>query len=209
MTETESFLSIKAVVFIIILIIYTITTPILTKLHFHYIHQSGICMLLGLIIGFVAQYTHPGQNFAASFSFDDELFFNFVLTPIIFAAGYNLKKKSIFRYLFYIVTFGILGTLVAFGTIVLFTYLFNYIGAFNTQLSMKEILLFASVIAATDTVAALTFINDEEQPKLFAVLFGEGVLNDAVCIVLYRIIKSSSFDSGDDFNGWVLLIITG
>jgi hypothetical protein len=56
-------------------------------------------------------------------------------------------------------------------------------------LSMKEILLFSSVISATDSVAALTFIKEENEPKLFAILFGEGVINDAVCIVLYRIIK--------------------
>jgi NhaP-type Na+/H+ or K+/H+ antiporter len=55
--------------------------------------------------------------------------------------------------------------------------------------SLREILLFSSVIAATDTVAALTFIKEENEPKLFAILFGEGVINDAVCIVLYGIIR--------------------
>jgi hypothetical protein len=55
--------------------------------------------------------------------------------------------------------------------------------------SFKEILLFASVISATDTVAALTFVKEETEPKLFAILFGEGVINDAVCIVLYKILR--------------------
>lgn len=55
--------------------------------------------------------------------------------------------------------------------------------------SFKEIMLFSSVIAATDTVAALTFVKEESEPKLFAILFGEGVINDAVCIVLYGIIR--------------------
>jgi NhaP-type Na+/H+ or K+/H+ antiporter len=55
--------------------------------------------------------------------------------------------------------------------------------------SIKEILLFASVISATDSVAALTFIKEESEPKLFAILFGEGVINDAVCIVLYGILR--------------------
>jgi hypothetical protein len=56
--------------------------------------------------------------------------------------------------------------------------------------SIKEILLFSSVISATDTVAALTFVKEDSEPKLFAILFGEGVINDAVCIVLYNIIKN-------------------
>lgn len=64
----------------------------------------------------------------------------------------------------------------------------DYSGAV-INFSLKEILLFASVISATDTVAALTFVKEETHPKLFSILFGEGVLNDAVCIVLYRILK--------------------
>ena len=61
--------------------------------------------------------------------------------------------------------------------------------------STKEILLFASVISATDAVAALAFIKEDSDPKLFPILFGEGVVNDAVCIVLYQIIRGF-LDSG-------------
>jgi hypothetical protein len=69
--------------------------------------------------------------------------------------------------------------------------------------SIKEILLFSSVISATDSVAALTFVKEETEPKLFAILFGEGVINDAVCIVLYNIIKNffaSSKEGNKIFN---------
>jgi hypothetical protein len=62
--------------------------------------------------------------------------------------------------------------------------------------SLSEILLFSAVISATDTVAALTFVSEENEPKLYSILFGEGVINDAVCIVLYRIIKEF-INSGD------------
>ena len=65
----------------------------------------------------------------------------------------------------------------------------NYYKDSIIKFSVKDILLFSAVISATDTVAALTFIKEDKDPKLFAILFGEGVLNDAVCIVLYRIIK--------------------
>ncbi len=65
----------------------------------------------------------------------------------------------------------------------------NYSKYSVINFSVKDILLFSAVISATDTVAALTFIKEDKDPKLFAILFGEGVLNDAVCIVLYRIIK--------------------
>jgi len=53
-----------------------------------------------------------------------------------------------------------------------------------------EILLFSSVISATDAVAVLTFVSEYEEPKLYSILFGEGVVNDAVCIVLYSIVQN-------------------
>ena len=66
------------------------------------------------------------------------------------------------------------------------------------HLSLTEILLFASIISATDTIAALTFIHEDSEPKLFAILFGECVMYDAVCIVLYRILRDFT-SSGEDF----------
>ena len=44
----------------------------------------------------------------------------------------------------------------------------------------------------------MTFISEDKEPKLFAILFGEGVVNDAVCIVLYRILREFTL-SGNEF----------
>ena len=97
--------------------------------------------------------------------------------------------------------FGVLGTIVTFMVVAPLTYYANYANFFGVtyekidiNFNIKEILLFASVISATDTVAALTFIKEDQEQKLFSILFGEGVLNDAVCIVLYRIIKLFNFE---------------
>ena len=208
MSEEEhgDFLSSKTTVAIILLIIYTISTPIFHKIHFHYVHESGIIMILGLLLGVIAN-MFSSTSVTKNLSFNDEVFFNFVLPPIIFSAGYNLKKKSFFTFFFYIVTFGIFGTLVSFGAVSSLTYISNKMNLFSPfNLNLKQILLFSSVIASTDTVAALTFINDDDHPKLFSILFGEGVLNDAVCIVLYRIIKNFSFDNSA-FTLWSVLSI--
>ena len=178
------------------------------------------------------------------------MFFTFILPPIIFAAGYNLRRRSFFKYFLYIFLFGVLGTVTTFLVVLPLTYYansrdwfrvttYNYqdnvepehtirhltqdvfnetildynITENETQIiehlpeikdesilnfSIKEILLFSSVISATDTVAALTFIKEDQEPKLFAILFGEGVINDAVCIVLYGILRE--FTSSDEGN---------
>jgi sodium/hydrogen exchanger-like protein 6/7/sodium/hydrogen exchanger 8 len=207
---SSSNLSYKGVVAIIILIFYTIAEPIFKKLNFHYLHESGICMIVGMIIALISKYVGNISDSLNNFvTFDDEMFFNIVLPPIIFSAGYNLKKRAFFKYFFYIIAFGIFGTLISFGTVSTLIHYSNKWNFFTPfKLDNKLILLFASVIASTDTVAAMTFIKEDQMPKLFSVLFGEGVLNDAVCIVLYRILSKFDFEHSA-FNVWTILSIVG
>ena len=47
----------------------------------------------------------------------------------------------------------------------------------------------ASVLCATDTVAALTIVKEKSYPTLNSILFGEGVVNDAVSILLFRAVE--------------------
>ena len=208
--QSSSNLSYKGVVAIIILIFYTIAEPIFKKLNFHYLHESGICMIVGMIIALISKYVGNISDSLNNFvTFDDEMFFNIVLPPIIFSAGYNLKKRAFFKYFFYIIAFGIFGTLISFGTVSTLIHYSNKWNFFSPfKLDNKLILLFASVIASTDTVAAMTFIKEDQMPKLFSVLFGEGVLNDAVCIVLYRILSKFDFEHST-FNVWTVLSIVG
>ena len=57
------------------------------------------------------------------------------------------------------------------------------------RLLNKECLLLASVLCATDTVAALTIVKEKSFPTLNSILFGEGVVNDAVAILLFHAVE--------------------
>lgn len=59
---------------------------------------------------------------------------------------------------------------------------------------------FSATICATDSVAALTMIKPEKYPKLFSVVFGEGMVNDAVSIIIYMSVGQLSSASGEDIN---------
>ena len=47
---------------------------------------------------------------------------------------------------------------------------------------------YSATICASDSVAALTMIKPEKYPKLFAIVFGEGMVNDAVAIILFQVV---------------------
>jgi NhaP-type Na+/H+ or K+/H+ antiporter len=68
----------------------------------------------------------------------------------------------------------------------------------ETMFYPAELLLLASVLASTDTVAVLTLITPEKYEVLNAVLFGEGVVNDAVTILLYKSIEVQMKKANDE-----------
>jgi hypothetical protein len=53
------FLSTQTLIAILLLLAYTIASPIFEKLHFHYMHESGISMLLGLFVAGIATLIRP------------------------------------------------------------------------------------------------------------------------------------------------------
>lgn len=54
--------------------------------------------------------------------------------------------------------------------------------------------MIGSVLCATDTVAANNLIKVQKYPVLNAVLFGEGIINDAVAIILFGTISKLKLD---------------
>ena len=48
---------------VIILLIYTISSSIFKKINFHYIHESGVCMIIGLLVNLFAYFFSPEVKF--------------------------------------------------------------------------------------------------------------------------------------------------
>ncbi|XP_073992559.1 na[+]/H[+] hydrogen exchanger 3 isoform X2 [Rhodnius prolixus] len=117
-------------------------------------------------------------------TFDPEIFFNIILPPIIFHAGYSLKRKYFFRNLGAILTYAVLGTSIsAFVVGVLMYSTLPYIS--DLKYSFLDTLYFGAIISPTDPVTILAIFNDMRvDVTLYSLVFGESVLNDAVAIVL-------------------------
>ena len=130
-------------------------------------------------------------------SFDSNLFFYFCLPPIVLASGFNMKRKIFFENFGAVLIFGVFSTILQFFLFSLGLWAINGMGGFKKinlttgfssdfELSIMEILLMCSLICSSDVVAAVAVVKYEQQPKLFSVIFGEGITNDAVGIILFN-----------------------
>ena len=127
---TKNNLNFKTLIAIFLLLVYIISAPIFIKIKFYFLHQSGLCMILGMLISLITHFITPFDNYKKSLEFNDNVFFTFILPPIIFSAGYNIKVKTFFKYFHYSVIFGIIGTFIIFIIIFCFKYIFNLINLF-------------------------------------------------------------------------------
>ncbi|KAJ8407190.1 hypothetical protein AAFF_G00288660 [Aldrovandia affinis] len=122
-------------------------------------------------------------------TFDPEVFFNILLPPIIFHAGYSLKRRHFFRNMGSILAYAFVGTVMSCFLIGLLMYgcvtLMKRVGQLDGDFFFTDCLFFGAIVSATDPVTVLAIFNElHVDVDLYALLFGESVLNDAVAVVL-------------------------
>nr|GEY27353.1 sodium/hydrogen exchanger 6 [Tanacetum cinerariifolium] len=185
---------------IMMLVLSFILGHVLRRHRFYYLPEASASLLIGLIVGALANISNTETSIRAWFNFHEEFFFLFLLPPIIFQSGFSLAPKPFFSNFGAIVTFAILGTFIA----AIVTGLLVYLGGLiylMYKLPLVECLMFGALISATDPVTVLSIFQElGTDMNLYALVFGESVLNDAMAISLYRtmsLVKSNS--SGQNF----------
>uniref|UniRef100_A0A164V4A9 Cation/H+ exchanger transmembrane domain-containing protein n=1 Tax=Daucus carota subsp. sativus TaxID=79200 RepID=A0A164V4A9_DAUCS len=164
---------------IMMLVLSFVLGHVLRRHRFYYLPEASASLLIGLIVGGLANVSNTETNIRAWFNFHEEFFFLFLLPPIIFQSGFSLAPKPFFSNFGAIVTFAILGTLIS--SIV--TGILVYIGGVTYlmyRLPFVECLMFGALISATDPVTVLSIFQElGTDTNLYALVFGESVLNDA------------------------------
>uniref|UniRef100_A0A672FI57 Sodium/hydrogen exchanger n=1 Tax=Salarias fasciatus TaxID=181472 RepID=A0A672FI57_SALFA len=145
-------------------------------------------------------------------TFDPEVFFNILLPPIIFHAGYSLKRRHFFRNIGSILAYAFMGTVISCFVIGLIMYGFvsfmKVVGQLGGDFFFTDCLFFGAIVSATDPVTVLAIFNElKVDVDLYALLFGESVLNDAVAIVLSSSIVAyqPAGDNSHSFEAMALL----
>nr|AFM85232.1 Na+/H+ antiporter [Oryza coarctata]AFN22080.1 Na+/H+ antiporter [Oryza coarctata] len=153
-----------------------------------WVNESITALIIGLCTGVVILLTTKGKS-SHIFVFSEDLFFIYLLPPIIFNAGFQVKKKQFFRNFMTITLFGAVGTMISFFTIAIAA-----IAIFSRMnigtLDVGDFLAIGAIFSATDSVCTLQVLNQDETPFLYSLVFGEGVVNDATSIVLFNALQN-------------------
>lgn len=171
---------------IMMLVLSFVLGHVLRRHRFYYLPEASASLLIGLIVGILANISHTENSTRTWFNFHEEFFFLFLLPPIIFQSGFSLAPKPFFSNFGAIVSFAILGTFIA----SMVTGVLVYLGGalfLMYKLPLVECLMFGALISATDPVTVLSIFQElGSDTNLYALVFGESVLNDAMAISLYR-----------------------
>ncbi|KAM3267374.1 hypothetical protein P3S67_032424 [Capsicum chacoense] len=152
-----------------------------------WINEYITTLVVGLCTGGIILLTTQGKS-SRLLAFDEQLFFIYLLPPIIFNAGFQMKMKHFFRNFMAIILFGALGTLISFSVISFGAK--ELLGKLDIGfLELRDYLAIGAIFSATDSVCTLQVLNQDEMPLLYSLVFGEGVVNDATAVVLFNAIQ--------------------
>lgn len=161
------------------------------KIGFHIYHKITIwipesCLLIaiGLIVGGIMYAVKEEPPAVLS----STAFFLYMLPPIVLDNGYFMPTRPFFENVGTVLWYAVVGTLWNSIGIGVSLYIICQFEVFGVQdINLQENLLFASIISAVDPVAALNVFEDiGVNEQIYIVIFGEGLFNDAVTVVLYN-----------------------
>ncbi|XP_069724230.1 sodium/hydrogen exchanger 5 isoform X4 [Phaenicophaeus curvirostris] len=151
--------------------------------------ESCLLILLGLGLGGIVLAVAK----KAEYQLEPNMFFLFLLPPIVLDSGYFMPSRLFFNNIGAILTYAVVGTLwnsFATGAALWGLHQARLMDP-GVEAGLMDFLLFGSLISAVDPVAVLAVFEEVHvNETLFIIVFGESLLNDAVTVVLYKVFNS-------------------
>lgn len=182
----EIFTSWTILILITLLIGSLWTSYFLQQKRIQAVHETVISIFAGMFVGLLLRIL-PGHFIQEHVSFSSAYFFNLLLPPIILNSGYELNQENFFRNIVTILTFAICGTFFAAVTLGCIIFAWTSLGLEGIDISLLDAISVGAALSATDPVTILSIFNAYKvDPKLYTIIFGESLLNDAICIVMFE-----------------------
>ncbi|KAI9746321.1 MAG: monovalent cation:H+ antiporter, CPA1 (nhx1) [Claussenomyces sp. TS43310] len=185
-SQKEIFSSWALFILIVLLIVALFMSYLLQQKQVQAVHETVISIFAGMIVGLILA-TSAGSSIKELVSFDYQIFFNLLLPPIILASGYELHQTNFFRNIGTILTFAFAGTFISAVVLGIILWLYTRIPVEGIHMSFVDAISVGATLSATDPVTILAIFNTYKvDPKLYTIIFGESILNDAIAIVLFE-----------------------
>ncbi|NXE26736.1 SL9A5 protein, partial [Ardeotis kori] len=146
--------------------------------------ESCLLILLGLGLGGIVLAVAK----KAEYQLEPNMFFLFLLPPIVLDSGYFMPSRLFFDNIGAILTYAVVGTLWNSFTTGAALWGLHRAGLMGVEAGLMDFLLFGSLISAVDPVAVLAVFEEVHvNETLFIIVFGESLLNDAVTVVSWSL----------------------
>lgn len=158
----------------------------LTQKRIRAVHETVLSIFYGMVIGLIIRMS-PGHYIQDTVTFNSTYFFNVLLPPIILNSGYELNQANFFNNMVSILIFAIPGTFISAVVIGIILYVWTFLGLESIDISFADAMSVGATLSATDPVTILSIFNAYKvDPKLYTIIFGESLLNDAISIVMFE-----------------------
>jgi len=191
----------KELLLLLLLISIVIGFPRIKQLN--WIPPSVFAVVLGMFVSLCG---------GTSISFASEMFLFLGLPPILFHSSLKFKMDSLRRTWLSSALFSWAGTI---GSVFLIAWgIMVWTSGTRIEMSPVDALLFASILAPTDTVATISLSTairsdpDCGESAILEVLENESVMNDAISVVLVRLFASMN-ESHQQLDRWVPMEVVG
>uniref|UniRef100_A0A2K5MEW0 Cation/H+ exchanger transmembrane domain-containing protein n=1 Tax=Cercocebus atys TaxID=9531 RepID=A0A2K5MEW0_CERAT len=186
--------SVSLLTFVLLLTLTILTIWLFKHCRVHLLHETGLAMICGLIVGVILRYGTPSTSGRKSFNCTQEdrafstlvvnvrgKFFQYTLKGEISPGKINSVEQNdmLWKVTFNPeVFFNILLPPVIF-------HLMKIMGQLSDKFYYAHCLFLGAIISATDPVTVLAIFNElHADMDLYVLLFGESILNDVVALVL-------------------------
>uniref|UniRef100_A0A8C0R7A2 Sodium/hydrogen exchanger n=1 Tax=Canis lupus dingo TaxID=286419 RepID=A0A8C0R7A2_CANLU len=180
--------SANLLIFILLLTLTILTIWLFKHRRARFLHETGLAMIYGLLVGLVLRYGIHVPSDVNNVTLSCEVQSS-PTTLLVNVSGKFYEYTHFFRNLGSILAYAFLGTAISCFVIGSIMYgcvtLMKVTGQLAGDFYFTDCLLFGAIVSATDPVTVLAIFHElQVDVELYALLFGESVLNDAVAIVL-------------------------
>ena len=209
---TEEMFSSWALFIMLSLLIFALwSSYYLAQRRIRAVHETVLSIFYGMVVGLILRMS-PGHYIQSSVTFNSSYFFNILLPPIILNSGYELNQVNFFNNMVSILTFAIPGTFISACVLGIILFLWTALGLDSVDISFVDAMSVGATLSATDPVTILSIFNAYKvDPKLYTIIFGESLLNDAISIVMFETcqkFRGQPATIGSIFEGAGLFLMT-